>query len=163
MGASSKAINKVVKDPYFIARLKEEQSKLTSSIVDKISTSESTKAVLEQAKGMLVSYALDAVAKIKYLSDCGEAKERIQLEAAQAILDRAGLPKKEVIEHVSRNYTPEEIESAHKTLLEIESITARVSTTQSRFIIHNPEPDKDPDADREVLPTSNTRPEALPT
>jgi hypothetical protein len=120
---------------------------------------------LKEAKDLLDRNLVPAAQRIVELSQYGESKDRIQLDAAQAILDRAGLAKHTVVEEVSRNYTPEEIASARKTILEMESITARVTTTQSRFVLRQPDgttPEatvRDTDAAREILPTSSDRPE----
>lgn len=109
---------------------------------------------------------MPAVQKLAEIMASGQSSDRIQLDAAQAILDRAGLAKSTIVENVSRNYSPEELESARNTLLEIESITARVSTSQSKFILRMPVEHavpKEQDAVGELLPASIDRPEALST
>jgi len=47
------------------------------------------------------------------------AERRLQFEAAQDILSRTLSKPKEVIETITREYTPAEIDSAHKTMGEI--------------------------------------------
>jgi hypothetical protein len=46
-----------------------------------------------------------------------------------------GIKGKDTLQVESRHYTVEELESAKATLLEIEDISARLSTTTSRFVL----------------------------
>lgn len=150
---SEQTVRNVVHSPYFQTRLQESRgARLASEVSDQ-------KGILEEAKGVLGKNIIPAVQKMVEIMHNGQSADRIQLDAAQAILDRAGLAKSTIVENISRNYSPEEIQSARDTILEIESITARVSTSQSKFVLPNP---KDTDAPGEVLPTSSDRPETLP-
>jgi hypothetical protein len=113
----------------------------------------SNKALLDQAKGVLEDAAVEAAEKIRILARRGTAKERVQLEACREILDRVNIKGKETIVTETRAYSPEEIASAKQTLLEIEAITARVSTTKSRFVLSREE---SPDvAERPILPSQD--------
>lgn len=149
---SDQSVRNITKSPYFMQRLQEGQiAKTEANILD-------TKASVEEAKNILSKNIIPAVRKIAEIMATGESKDRIQLDAAQAILDRAGLAKSTIVENVSRNYSPEEIESAKNTLLEIESITARVTTSQSKFVLQAPAKEditEEQDAVGEVYPTSS--------
>ena len=153
-GISAQSVRNIIHSPHFQTRLQESRGARTASEVS------DQKAILEEAKGVLGKNIIPAVQKMVEIMASGQSSDRIQLDAAQAILDRAGLAKSTIVENISRNYSPEEIQSARNTILEIESITARVSTSQSKFVL--PIPSKDTDAPGEVLPTSSNRQETLP-
>lgn len=128
--------------PYFKQKLSELTAKTVAKVSDRLSTDISievtnNKALLDQARSGLEQAAVEAVEKIKILARRGTTAERVQLEACKDILDRVNIKGKDTIVNEGRVYTPEELDSAKKTLLEIQEITARV-TTSSRFVLPKP-------------------------
>lgn len=66
-------------------------------------------------------------------------EKKLMYDAARDILDRAGLKAVEVIETRERHYSPEEIQKAHSTLMELEQVIKRLSSDHSTYLLN---PDK---------------------
>lgn len=131
-------VSTILRNKGVIQKIEELRAATTAKCIEKAAENESTKAILGDARRMLENFSKEAARKLKYIARHGEAKDRIRMEACQDILDRVGVKGNLVTEIINRNYTPEEIESAKKTLMEIESISARVTMSKSRFVLTQP-------------------------
>ena len=76
-----------------------------------------------------------AAKKIVKIAKKGTSKDRIQLDASKDILYMAGCKPVDVVETRTRDYTPEEIESAKKTASELVGITDRLFNKRSEFVL----------------------------
>ena len=91
---------------------------------------------IERARKAISDGAYEAARTVLELArNGGNAEDRIRFLAAVDILDRAGLKPREVIETVSRQYTPEELESMNKSLREVEQVTMRLTNRDSLFLL----------------------------
>lgn len=97
----------------------------------------SNQTLIEAARDILEKASIDAASKVKAIMQKGQPNQRLQFDACKDILDRAGLNKKETIQHLIRQYTPEEIKSALETLKEVEEVSQRMSNQQSQYVLKN--------------------------
>jgi len=138
VGMSVAGINSIRTKPLFNQKLEALYDKATSKVL------EDTKEDLDhlvQAREALNKKATWAAKQVIKLAKKGTSKDRLKLDAARDILDRAGLKPKEVIETRSRDYSPEEINSALATMKELEHITKQLTQgSGSRFLLDTTKP-----------------------
>jgi hypothetical protein len=166
------SIQNVLHKPYIDAKLAELKELALQKTIQKEAENSSNRAVLNESRDILERFSAKAARKIRRIADKGVPADRIQLEACQDILDRVGVKGNLVTEIINRNYTPEEIESAKQTLLEVESISARVTMSRSRFALpeqgqptqntDQPLNQQSQDATTRPIPTSPDGQETLP-
>lgn len=94
--------------------------------------------ITDKARAKIQQASLRAAMKVLKIMKKGLPVERIQLDAAKDVLDRAGLKPVDIVETRQRAYTPEEIASTKETLLEVETITQRLTNQTSRHIVKLP-------------------------
>lgn len=93
------------------------------------------KQVLSEAREILMDHVKEAAMKVGNCMKRGRGSQKLQLIAAQDILDRCGASMPQVTEHIERTYTAEETESILKTVKEVESILANLQITKSPYLI----------------------------
>lgn len=91
--------------------------------------------VVEKARKIFESNAVEAATKIVRLSRSGENRHKLQLEASKEVLYQVGMKPVEVLETRQRTYTPEEVQSSLETLKEAEKVVDRLSTTESPYLL----------------------------
>ena len=94
-----------------------------------------TRGLSEQIQDIFTNNAKSAARRMCAIAKKGKPGDRVQLEACKEVLAQIGLKPPEIIETRSRDYTPQEVESARKVLDEMTDITKRLSTDKSLFII----------------------------
>lgn len=117
--------------PYFRERLQA----LSNQALKEVIAKDIETTVNGRARVKLENAQNEAVNKIIRLMRKGEMKDRLQFEAAKDILDRTGLKAVEVIETRERPYTPEEVERAKTTLVEVDTIITRLQNKDSSFLL----------------------------
>ncbi len=93
------------------------------------------KQVLSEAREILMDNVKEAALKVSNCMKRGRGSQKLQLIAAQDILDRCGASMPQVTEHIERTYTAEETESILKTVREVESILTNLTVTKSPYLI----------------------------
>lgn len=126
---SESEVRSIMKGQDFRNRLKEMVSK------DNSTTNKENVSNVELAKEEIINGVLAAAKTMVELSQYGTNDDRLRMNACVDILDRAGLKPKEVVETVSRQYTPQEIESMNKTLCEVEKVTMRLINKDSSYVL----------------------------
>lgn len=112
-------------------------------------------------------YAMTAVQKIIEIAESGKPDQRVQLDAAKEILYQIGCKPKEVVETITRQYTIEEVQSARKTISEVEEIMNRLGGAKSKFVLTSKQSEyssetSTPDVGN-TISASPAGPETLPT
>lgn len=133
---SSKQINDVRSSQEYRNRLTSITNRIESQAVKRIADAEVN--YITKAKAILEKNTVRAAKMVVAFTKSGTSKDRIKLDAALQILDRCNIKGKEIIETTQRPLSPEELISAKSTLLELETITQRVSQTHSRFVLTKP-------------------------
>jgi len=128
IGVHDNTVYNIVHDPEFIKRRVEFEEKVT-----------------DKARKLFEENAIHAAEQIIRISKKGKPDERIQLDASKEILYQVGLKPVEVIETRKRDYTPEEVQQALQTAMEVETIAKRLGINNSRFIVDksNAKPESD--------------------
>lgn len=113
-------------------------------------------------------HAVAAARKIVALSKKGTSKERMQFDAAKEVLYQIGCKPKETVEQIIRDYTPQEIEKARKTMDEIADFSERLSEKKSRFLVDDTQETKEtkePGDSKTAKPSKDSIPDegAIPT
>lgn len=98
-----------------------------------------TKTAVEKVQERFGEYAEKAGRKLIDLAEKGTNKDRIKFEAVKEILHQIGCKPVNVVETRKRDYSPEEIQSAMVVMREIESISKRLATRKSKFILKKDE------------------------
>jgi len=96
-------------------------------------------AIQEKVRNRFASQGMRAAEKILQLMETGSGHDRLKFDAAKEVLYQIGCKPTEVIETRTRDYTPQEINSAMLVMKEVETITQRLSTKRSPFIIEKKE------------------------
>jgi len=108
------------------------------------------KTVLEEARGMLEEKLKRAAEKLIEIMEHGTPQQKIQLEATRDLLDRCGAKPHEVIERIDRQYTMEEVNSMLAVTKEIATITDKLSSTKSPYLLDKATKPK------ETIPSAST-------
>lgn len=120
-------------------------ARVTPTRVTDIASHPNFKAVLENMKEKAVDkarkifeeHAEAAARRIVTLAEEGKTGDRLRFEASKEILYQIGCkPVEEVRDLTTKTYTPEEIASARKVLLEVENIEMRLGKVRSRFLLN---------------------------
>ena len=126
-----------------------------------------TQALSTQIQEIFTNNAKSVAKRICTIAKHGKPQDKVQLDACKEVLAHIGLKPVEVIETRSRDYTPQEVESARKVLEEMGEITQRLSSTKSLFIVRKdtvdkviPQPEKD---EPRLEGSSQDRQDSLPT
>jgi len=106
--------------------------------------------IIDKARAVFEEHAVKAAKRIVQIADRGKAEDRIKLDASKEVLYQVGMKPIEVIETRKREYTPEELTSMSKTLIEVEEVADRLAARDSKFILNNT------DAKTKTEPTSST-------
>lgn len=96
--------------------------------------------VQEDARSELYKKALVAAKTITKLMKSGTSHDRIKFDAAKEILHQCGIKPIEVVEHRERQYPPEEVESAKKTLIELKALIVRFDNKESPYVLSETSP-----------------------
>lgn len=91
--------------------------------------------IQEQVRKRFADKALWAVDRISYMAKYGKPDDRIRFDACKEILYQVGCKPVDVVESRTRDYTPEEVQSAMLVMKEVETITNRLSTKKSPFVL----------------------------
>jgi hypothetical protein len=91
--------------------------------------------IQEKVKNKFAGKGMRAAEKIVQIMESGSPEDRIRLDAAKEILYQIGCKPVEVVETRTRDYTPQEIQSAMLVMKEVETITERLGTRKSPFIL----------------------------
>lgn len=111
---------------------------------------------LHEAREMLQSACVQAVANIIIMANDPQCRSRVQLEACKDILDRAGLKPLIITETRERVYSPEEVVSAKKVLDEAQDIVKRLSNNTSPYVLGDSRVDKLVSSDTDKAPDVST-------
>ena len=126
---NSAIVSKIRSSKPFRDRLYKLQQDVNERAVTKIS-----KEILGgNAREFLNGKQYEAAKKLYELMS--SENEMIAMKAAQDILDRTGMKAIEVIQNLTRNYTPEEVAKAQQTISEIETTIARLDNKDSNFLL----------------------------
>jgi hypothetical protein len=98
------------------------------------------KDIIEASREVLKGHAVQAAQKVANLMRNGKPTDKIQLEAALHIINLTGVRPREIVETITHNYKPEEIDSALRVSKEIESISHRLSAKGSIFLLKKEPP-----------------------
>ena len=107
--------------------------KLQERITDRIVTKMAKDVVGSTAREYLNGNQMAAAKKMVELLHSDNPI--IAFKAAQDILDRTGMKAVEVIQNITRNYSPEEIARARETINEIETTITRLDNKDSNFLL----------------------------
>ena len=118
VGLSTSRVSQIVHDERFIKRREDYKEKAEQEIYEKFA-----------------AVTGDAADKIIHIMNKGNAKLRIQLDAAKDILNYAGHKPKEQVEHVTNNYTIEDANSAKQVIEEIRGLQHKLMDKDSRFLL----------------------------
>lgn len=91
--------------------------------------------IQDQVRKKFADKALWAVDRIAYMAKYGKPDDRIRFDACKEILYQVGCKPVEIVETRTRDYTPEEVQSAMLVMKEVETITNRLSTKKSPFVL----------------------------
>lgn len=130
-----KLSSKYVRGIRYSAVFKKKLVSLGENIQNKILEVEANSTALSRARMAILEGSYRAALTVIEISLMGTADDKTKLMACIDILDRAGLKPREVVETVSRQYTPEEIQSMNKTLSEVENVTMRLTNKESHFVL----------------------------
>lgn len=127
MGTYPKYIQRLKCRPEFIEKEQQVDNKTTGKVAEFLTEEITKNTLLKQSAFTELEKAAPKAAKIivqvMSRAPTGDktilAERRLQFEAAQDILSRVISKPKEVIETISRDYSPQEIESARQTMGEI--------------------------------------------
>ena len=118
VGLSPSRISRIIHDDRFTARRDEYKEKAKQEIYEKF-----------------LDVSAKAADKIIHIMEKGKPTERIRLDAAKDILNYAGHKPREQIEHITNNYTIEDVNSAKKVIEEISNLSERLGITNSKFLL----------------------------
>lgn len=118
LGKSVSTINEHIHTPEFDKRKKQ----LEEGIQEKVRSKFAAKG--ERAATVILN-----------LMESGSGHDRLKFDAAKEVLYQIGCKPTEVIETRTRDYTPQEISSAMLIMKEVESISNRLSTRKSPFVL----------------------------
>ena len=118
VGLSTSRVSQIVHDERFIKRREDYKEKAEQEIYEKFA-----------------AVTGDAADKIIHIMNKGNAKLRIQLDAAKDVLNYAGHKPKEQVEHVTNNYTIEDANSAKQVIEEIRGLQHKLMDKDSRFLL----------------------------
>jgi len=119
LGMNQSNISRVINTDKFKKRAKEFEAKVQDEVMEIFTTS-----------------GIQAAKKIVELSKSGDAKKRMQFDAAKEVLYQIGCKPKTVVEEtIRKEYTPEEVEKAKQTLAEVEALTERLGRRNSKYIM----------------------------
>lgn len=127
--------SKYIRSIRYSSVFKRKLESLGEHISKKIIEVEANSTALSRARMAILEGSYKAAITVIEISLVGTEKDKTKLAACIDILDRAGLKPREVVETVSRQYTPEEIQSMNKTLSEVEKVTKRLTNQDSHFIL----------------------------
>jgi len=113
------------------------------------------RSAIEKVQSVFEKEAVLAAEKICRLAKNGKGEDRIQLDACRDILDRSGCKPIQVIETRQRAYSPQEVESAKKTLSELEESIIRLERKDSIFVLKRTKINETPQVD--AIDTTNTK------
>ena len=112
--------------------------------------------IVDKARAVFEAHAVKAAEKIVKIAKGGKAEDRIKLDASKEVLYQVGMKPVEVIETRKREYTPEELASMFKTVVEVEEISDRLSSRNSKFVLTNT--DAEPKTEQTSGPGQKTVP-----
>ena len=93
---------------------------------------------MHEVKMLFRDNLLGAANKLVEIMEKGKPEHRIQMDAAKEILYQVGLKPVEVVETRTREYTPEEVQSAANVICEIEKTVDRLEQKESEYVITRP-------------------------
>lgn len=108
---------------------------IAQTITETVKKQDTDETAVAEARRILNDAAIGAAKTIISLSRDGMAEDRIQLQACQDILDRAGLRPVEVTEVRQRTYTLEEVTAAKAVTAETEAILKEIKQYGNNFIL----------------------------
>lgn len=135
VGLAERTIRHIIQSQIFQSKLATFEKNVENRYADKIAD----EMVVSKARQVIYQNAENAAENIVRLAK-GEMKmERLQYDANMAIVSMVGLkaPDKQQIEISEKQCTPEEAESAKKTVLEMLEVSERLKNSGSRFILRD--------------------------
>ena len=121
----------------FKQKMKTVQQKVKERVEREITAKLSSDDVIAKSTKYLFNSMSEAAQKIVAIMRKGTSKDRIQLDAANRILELCGFTRRSDNSH-ERQYSPEEVERAASTINELMKLTERISDQGSRFVLRNP-------------------------
>jgi predicted transcriptional regulator len=91
--------------------------------------------IQEKVRDLFAAKGKDAAWKLIEIMEKGKPEDRIKFDAAKEILYQIGCKPVEVIETRGRDYSPDEVKSAMLVVKEMETISNRLSSTRSKFVL----------------------------
>lgn len=133
-GVLTSTVKSILESPTLTENLKIVRENIVQTVVSQRLEMMSVTA-LKEAREMLEKASVQAVANIIVMANDPDSKSRVQLEACKDILDRIGLKALVITETRERDYSPAEVTSAKKILVEAQEIVARLNKDTSPFIL----------------------------
>jgi hypothetical protein len=134
-GMKKSQVTAVCNTPTFKKKLAEVQQATQGKVREALKVAQEESVAVADAITLLTGETLNAVKKIVKVMKRGKAGDKIQLDAAKLVLEYSGFKPPETVVDVTREYKPEEIEQAHKTLLEVQELTKRLSNRGTKYVI----------------------------
>lgn len=133
VGLGAITVTRVIASPYFRERLTRAQEAYELKRSNRLADLQATDPIqrkLEKAASKAATILVKALKGAKDVS-------RQQIFVAKDLLDRTGYKAKEKIEvdTYSHNYSPQEVSSAHTTLLEVQEILHSIGTRGTGYLI----------------------------
>ena len=135
MSIDPRTIRRVKASPEFQSRLQA----FEQDFLKEAAAIEAEKTVSDRARRLLEEKAYEAANILSKLMKRGTSKDRLRFDAAKEILHIAGIKPVEIVETRERAYSPEEVESAKKTMLEIAGLLQRINDPEDRFMLEKDE------------------------